>query len=71
MKKIMLLFIVLVSLPFGVAAQVTAIKAGKLVDPETGTTLTNQVILVEGRRSLLSATSSPFQRARRSLIYPA
>ena len=27
---------------------VTAIKAGKLVDPETGTTLSNQVILVEG-----------------------
>ena len=31
-------------------AQVTVIKAGKLVDPATGTTLTNQVILVEGGR---------------------
>lgn len=31
-------------------AQVTAIKAGKLVMPETGTTLTNQIILVEGNR---------------------
>lgn len=30
-----------------VAAQVTAIKAGRLVDPETGTVATNQVILVE------------------------
>jgi imidazolonepropionase-like amidohydrolase len=29
-------------------AQVTAIKVGKLVDPATATTLTNQVILVEG-----------------------
>src|SRR5512139_155016 len=29
------------------AAQVTAIKAGRLVDPETGTVSTNQVILVE------------------------
>ena len=29
-------------------AQVIAIKAGKLVDPETGTTSTNQIILVEG-----------------------
>ena len=29
-------------------AQVTVIKAGKLVDPATATTLTNQVILVEG-----------------------
>ncbi|MDQ1610815.1 MAG: hypothetical protein QOG00_746 [Pyrinomonadaceae bacterium] len=32
------------------AQQVTAIKAGKLVVPETGTTLTNQIILVEGAR---------------------
>ena len=30
-------------------AQVTAIKAGKLVDPETGTVTVNQVILVEGQ----------------------
>jgi imidazolonepropionase-like amidohydrolase len=29
------------------AAQVTAIKAGRLVDPETGTTASNQVLLVE------------------------
>lgn len=29
---------------------VTAIKAGKLVDPQTGTVATNQVILVEGKR---------------------
>jgi imidazolonepropionase-like amidohydrolase len=35
---------------FDAAAQVTAIRAGKLVVPETGTTLTNQVILVEGAR---------------------
>ena len=31
-------------------AQVTAIKAGKLVVPETGATLNNQIILVEGPR---------------------
>jgi imidazolonepropionase-like amidohydrolase len=30
--------------------QVVAIKAGKVVDPETGKTATNQVILVEGRK---------------------
>ncbi len=29
---------------------VTAIKAGRLIDPETGTAATNQVILVEGER---------------------
>jgi imidazolonepropionase-like amidohydrolase len=33
-----------------VAAQVTVIKAGKLVVPETGATLNNQIILVEGAR---------------------
>ena len=31
-------------------AQVTAIRAGKLVVPETGATLANQIILVEGAR---------------------
>ncbi|MFZ4986336.1 MAG: amidohydrolase family protein, partial [Blastocatellia bacterium] len=31
------------------SAQVTAIRAGKLVDPESGQTSINQVILVEGR----------------------
>jgi imidazolonepropionase-like amidohydrolase len=33
-----------------ISAQTIAIKAGKLVDPETGTTATNQIILVENRR---------------------
>jgi imidazolonepropionase-like amidohydrolase len=32
------------------SAQVTAIKAGKLVAPETGTIATNQIILVEGEK---------------------
>ncbi len=32
------------------AAQVTAIKAGRLLDPQTGTVATNQVILVENGR---------------------
>jgi imidazolonepropionase-like amidohydrolase len=34
-------------LSLSVVAQITAIKAGKLVDPETGTTALNQIILVE------------------------
>lgn len=33
-----------------VSAQVTAIKAGKLIDPEAGTALANQIILVENRK---------------------
>ncbi len=32
------------------APQLIAIKAGKVVDPETGKTATNQVILVEGKK---------------------
>ncbi|MDQ6800665.1 MAG: amidohydrolase family protein [Acidobacteriota bacterium] len=31
-------------------AQTTAIKAGRLIDPETGTAAANQVILIEGER---------------------
>jgi imidazolonepropionase-like amidohydrolase len=30
--------------------KVTAVRAGRLVDPETGTTATNQIILIEGER---------------------
>lgn len=36
------------SLPLLVHAQVTAIRAGHLVDPETGVAAANQVILIEG-----------------------
>ena len=32
------------------AQSVTAIRAGRLIDPETGTVSTNQVILVEGSK---------------------
>ena len=42
---LLLLFVAVVT----AEAQVTAIRAGKVVDPETGTVLNNQTILVEGR----------------------
>ena len=45
-----LVFLVLAFCTVSAFAQVTAIKAGKLVVPETGTTLNNQIILVEGSR---------------------
>src|SRR5215468_1748468 len=32
------------------AAPVTVIKAGRLIDPETGTAATNQLIIVEGEK---------------------
>jgi imidazolonepropionase-like amidohydrolase len=45
------LFFVFILAQIGASAQeITAIKAGKLVVPETGETLTNQIILVEGAR---------------------
>ncbi len=34
----------------GVAAQITAIKAGRLVDPQTGTVLTDQIILIHDNK---------------------
>jgi imidazolonepropionase-like amidohydrolase len=43
-----LLFLILI--PVALRAQVTAIKAGKLVDPETGTTSSNQIIIIENGR---------------------
>ena len=48
MKRTILFWLLLCS-GLSVSAQVTAIRAGRLVDPESGTTLANQVILVEGR----------------------
>lgn len=51
MKRIIVLtLLILVCCTIDSFGQVTAIKAGKLVMPETGTTLNNQVILVEGSR---------------------
>ena len=50
MKRIIVLALLIFVGTINSFAQVTAIKAGKLVMPETGTTLNNQVILVEGAR---------------------
>jgi len=49
-RKIIYTFIVITIFISPVLAQVTAIKAGKLVHPETGTTETDVVILVKGQR---------------------
>lgn len=50
MKRFALSFFLLTLCSFAVFAQVTAIKAGKLVDPKSGTVLMNQTILVESGR---------------------
>lgn len=50
-KKLLLFALLLLALANLTAqAQVTAIRAGKLIDPETGNVAVNQVIIVEGRR---------------------
>ena len=54
MRRVAISFVAAVALGGFVAAQapapVTAIRAGRLIDPEAGRALTNQVILVEGTR---------------------
>ena len=49
-NPVLLAFAGLLLATTAVSAQVTAIKAGRLVDPEAGTVSTNQVILIEGGR---------------------
>src|SRR5262245_44437512 len=51
-KKIvvLILFIFILGIFNAPAQSVTAIKAGKLVVPETGETLNNQIILIQGGR---------------------
>ena len=49
MKQLLLTFTLVATLASSAFAQVTAIRAGRTIDPETGRIETNQVILVEGR----------------------
>ncbi len=50
MKKPLWLAVFVLLLSVDAMAQVTVIKAGKLIVPETGATLTNQLILIEGAK---------------------
>ena len=53
----LLALVAALSFPAIAAAQVTAIRAGRLIDPDTGTAAANQVILVEnGRIAAVGAT---------------
>ena len=49
MRKLFLTATVLLLTSVSITAQVTAIRAGRLIDPETGKVDSNQIILVEGR----------------------
>ena len=50
MLKRFIISAALLILPVVSTAQVTVIKAGKLVDPETGTAAVNQIIVIEGEK---------------------
>src|SRR5436189_3894178 len=51
-----IIFLLLFVFYLAANAQITAIKAGKVVDPESGTVLSNQIILVEkGRITSIAA----------------
>ena len=45
-----LLLVLLATVTAAQTTSITAIKAGRLVDPETGTASVNQIILIEGER---------------------
>ena len=49
MKKLLFVFTIVAFSALPTLSQVTVIRAGKLVDPETGKVESNQVILVEGQ----------------------
>jgi imidazolonepropionase-like amidohydrolase len=49
LQKAFYAFLLLLCAAFIVNAQITAIRAGKVVHPENGTVLNNQIILVEGQ----------------------
>ena len=52
-------------------ATITAIKAGRLIDPETGTVAAQQVILIEGEKISKVGRTCRSRRARRSSISPS
>jgi imidazolonepropionase-like amidohydrolase len=49
MKKTLCVFVVLGSMCIA-SAQVTAVRAGRLIDPDSGTVLTDQVILIQANK---------------------
>ena len=50
MKKTLVALLAIPLFCLAASGQVTAIKAGHLVDPDTGTVLTDQVILIRGNK---------------------
>ncbi len=50
MRRTLAMMLLVLGCAFSLSAQVTAIKAGRLIDVEAGAVRTNQVILIEGDR---------------------
>ena len=50
MKRTLLFFALCCILAGGAIAQITAIRAGKLVDPDSGSVLADQIVLISGAR---------------------
>ena len=48
MKKLLVVSVAFISV--FACAQVTAVRAGRLIDPDSGTVLSNQIVLVQGNR---------------------
>jgi hypothetical protein len=48
MRRVTNIALLLTIFSFAASAQLTAIRAGRVVDPETGNVASNQIILVEG-----------------------
>mgnify|MGYP003401861979 CR=1 FL=1 len=61
-RVVFMLLLVLVVQAVGASAQVTAIRAGRVVDPDAGTAAENQVILIEQGKITLHI--APFEPSR-------
>jgi imidazolonepropionase-like amidohydrolase len=67
MKRQLFALVIVAACAAGAFAQTTAIRAGRLVDPETGQASTNQVILVEGGK--IKAVGAGVEIPRGAQVY--
>ncbi len=67
MSKQFLCFIALLTAPALLSAQTIAIRAGHLIDPETGTSAANQIILVENGKFSAIGANVPVPQAAEAI----
>jgi hypothetical protein len=68
LKTIVPVLIALTLMQFA-EAQVTVVRAGRLIDPDSGTVLTNQVIMIKDGKIRRWAGNWRFRRTLRGLIF--